>query len=410
MHNGRLYWTDWETQSVQYTDQITAGAKYSHQKSRHTIISNLTDLMDVRIFHRNRKDIRNPCATNNGDCSHMCLLNPKGYSCACPIGVLLTDDKRTCEHGPKNYILVAHRIDIRQISLDIDHLIDVVLPLPPLSNTLTLDVDTRTGDIYWADTEEDAITKSSLDGRQVRQVLSESMDTVDGLVVDSVGRKLYWTDKGRHSIEVAELDGSNRNVLIWQDIDSPRGIAIDYEFGYLFWTDWGASPRIERADMDGERRSRIVTTDVVWPNGLAVDSLKKLIYWTDAKRNHIMSSDFDGNFRMVIARNLEHPYGVAVGSNEIYFTDWKTNALHAVVQKNDAYEVKTISKELEGLMDVKVIESGRQGFTNACKANNGGCSHLCLRKPKAYSCKCPTGIRLKEGSRTECEALPTVSP
>lgn len=362
--------------------------------------------MDVRIFHRNRKDIHNPCAINNGDCSHMCLLNPKGYSCACPIGVLLTEDRQTCESGPKNYILFAHRIDIRQISLDIDHLIDVVLPLPPLQNALTLDVDTKTGDIYWADTEDDTITKSSSDGRHVSIILTESMDTVDGLVVDSVGRKLYWTDSGRHAIEVSELDGSNRNVLIWQDIESPRGIAIDYEFGYLFWTDWGSSPRIERADMDGEKRSRIVTTDVIWPNGLAVDNQKKRIFWTDAKRNHIMSSDFEGNFRKVIAKNLEHPYGVAVGIHEIYYTDWKTNALHSVTAVNDMYEIKTISKDLEGLMDVKVIETGKERFTNACKRNNGGCSHLCLRKPNSYSCKCPTGIKLKEGSLTECESMP----
>lgn len=58
-------------------------------------------------------------------------------------------------------------------------------------------------------------------------------------------------------------------------------------------------------------------------------------------------------------------------------------------------------------MDVKVVEAGEERLTNACKGNNGGCSHLCLRKPRSHSCKCPTGIRLKEGSSTECESLPT---
>lgn len=32
---------------------------------------------------------------------------------------------------------------------------------------------------------------------------------------------------------------------------------------------------------------------------------------------------------------------------------------------------------------------------NACGDENGGCSHLCLRKPDGYSCNCPTGIILK---------------
>lgn len=323
-----------------------SNSKLSHQNGggRKVIISNTSDLMDVRVFHRNRKDIRNPCAGNNGACSHMCLLKPNnGYSCACPIGVLLSEDGRTCENGPKNYVVFAHRIDIRQVSLDIDHLIDVVLPLPPITNAVALDVDRKTGNIFWGDTEEDAIFSSSPDGRQIQQIHSESMSIVDGLVVDSVGRKLYWTDAGRRCIEVSELNGLNRNVLIWQDIESPRAIAIDYEFGYLFWSDWGNTPRIERADMDGGMRSRIITADLEWPNGLAVDSIDKRIYWTDAKKNHIMKSDYEGNFRETLVKDLPHPYGVAVGKALIFFTDWKTQSLH-YISKNYEHEVKTIAK------------------------------------------------------------------
>lgn len=407
VHERRIYYTDWDTQSVQYTDDTSGSTKDIHH-SRRTIISNTSDLMDIRVFHRNRKDIRNPCANGNGDCSNLCLLNPKGYSCACPVGILLKSDKRTCENGPKNYVIMAHRVDIRQISLDIDHLIDVVLPLPPITNAVALDIDTKTGDIYYSDTEEKVIMRSSGDGRQVREVASESMDTVDGLVIDSVGRKIYWADSGRKSIEVSELDGSNRCVLIWQDVDSVRGLAIDYEFGYLFFSDWGVNPRIERADMDGDKRSRIVTTDLEWPNCLSVDQIEKRLYWTDAKMKHIMSSDFEGNFRKTIAKNLEHPYGVSVGSRQVFFTDWKTTALHYIDKTTDR-DVQTITKELEGLMDVKVIEANHPKFTDICASRgltNGGCSHLCLRKPNSYSCKCPTGIRLKEGSNHECEDLP----
>lgn len=58
--------------------------------NRQTIISNTSDLMDVRVFHRSRRHLQNPCAISNGDCSHLCLLNSQGYSCSCPIGVKLT--------------------------------------------------------------------------------------------------------------------------------------------------------------------------------------------------------------------------------------------------------------------------------------------------------------------------------
>lgn len=43
--------------------------------------------------------VPNPCATNNGGCSHMCVLSavePAGYSCLCPSDYSLTDNK-ICE-------------------------------------------------------------------------------------------------------------------------------------------------------------------------------------------------------------------------------------------------------------------------------------------------------------------------
>ena len=43
--------------------------------------------------------ITNGCAGNHG-CSHHCLLRPNGaHGCACPTGVLLKADQKTCENG-----------------------------------------------------------------------------------------------------------------------------------------------------------------------------------------------------------------------------------------------------------------------------------------------------------------------
>lgn len=43
---------------------------------------------------------QNPCdSTTNGGCSHLCLLNVRGRSCACPTGVRLLPDGTTCEKG-----------------------------------------------------------------------------------------------------------------------------------------------------------------------------------------------------------------------------------------------------------------------------------------------------------------------
>ena len=43
----------------------------------------------------------NPCGSNNGDCSHLCLMSPTApyYQCACPTGVRRLADNRSCADG-----------------------------------------------------------------------------------------------------------------------------------------------------------------------------------------------------------------------------------------------------------------------------------------------------------------------
>lgn len=395
IYDQKVYWTDMKTLNVE-------SANKNNGKDRNILIANVSDLMDVRVFHRNRKIISNLCSVSNGDCSHLCLLNPHGYRCACPIGVKLSKNRRTCNDGPNDFILFARRTDIRQISLDNDYLVDVVLPLPSMSAAMTIDVDSVTGDIYWSDTNEDVIMKSTSDGIYYSKVIGDSLGNVESLVVDSIGRKIYFTDSGRLSIEVCELNGTNRAALIFTELESPRGIAIDYNVGFLFFSDWGTQ-RIERIGMDGDKRDRIVENDLGWPNALS--TYDERIFWTDAKLKRIESCDYDGNYRKIILENLEHPYGLAVTKNHIYYSDWKTMSLHLINKHNTSTQI--VKDNLEGIMDVKFIEREKKRMENVCGHFNGNCSHLCLRNSSGFSCKCPIGIKLK--SQTECQVLPDVS-
>ena len=50
--------------------------------------------------------VRNPCTTNNGGCSHLCLTRPSKRRsnqleavCACPIGHSLMEDEQHCNPG-----------------------------------------------------------------------------------------------------------------------------------------------------------------------------------------------------------------------------------------------------------------------------------------------------------------------
>lgn len=81
-------------------------------------------------------------------------------------------------------------------------------------------------------------------------------------------------------------------------------------------------------------------------------------------------------------------------------------SLHLINKANLSTQI--VRDNLEGLMDVKFIERGRRQSENVCGHNNGNCSHLCLRNPKGFSCKCPIGTKMHEHSQTECPALPEV--
>ena len=51
----------------------------------------------------------NPCATENGGCSHLCLLAPgKRRSCACPSGIALMPDMKTCQDGKIRTCINTH--------------------------------------------------------------------------------------------------------------------------------------------------------------------------------------------------------------------------------------------------------------------------------------------------------------
>ncbi|XP_078669811.1 low-density lipoprotein receptor-related protein 4-like isoform X3 [Branchiostoma floridae x Branchiostoma belcheri] len=400
LHKDKVYWTDWQSKSIQSADKITG-------LRRQVLRENLENLMDIHMYHKDRQPVPSPCQVGNGGCSHLCLIAPlssgRGYSCACPTGVTLLGDDRTCQPRMHNFLVFARRTDVRAISLDVPYYADVMLPISGLKNAIAIDVDEKNGKVYWTDSVTDKIQRANFDGTEVENVVESGLDTTDGLAVDSVGRKVYWTDTGKDRIEVADLDGRNRLVLVWEGLDSPRAIALHYDAGYMYWTDWGSTPRVERANMDGTDRQVLVSTNLGWPNGLTIDKVAGRLIWADARTEKIESSDLNGKNRNVLVTSAPHPYGLTLMAAYIYWTDWQTRSIQRA-RKDTGEDQITIRGNLPGLMDIHAIQADNLG-TNRCGPNNGGCSHLCLPKPNGITCACPTGITLKEDGRT-CHDAP----
>lgn len=55
--------------------------------TREAIVEQLPDLMGLKAVNVNKKGGSNPCAIDNGNCSHLCLNRPSNnFTCGCPIG------------------------------------------------------------------------------------------------------------------------------------------------------------------------------------------------------------------------------------------------------------------------------------------------------------------------------------
>lgn len=400
LYGQRIYWTDWQTKSIQSADRLTG-------LDRETLQENLENLMDIHVFHRQRPPVTTLCAVENGGCSHLCLRspNPSGFSCTCPTGINLLRDGKTCSPGMNSFLIFARRIDVRMVSLDIPYFADVVVPINmTMKNTIAIGVDPLEGKVYWSDSTLHRISRASLDGSQHEDIITTGLQTTDGLAVDAIGRKVYWTDTGTNRIEVGNLDGSMRKVLVWQNLDSPRAIVLYHEMGFMYWTDWGENAKLERSGMDGSDRTVLINNNLGWPNGLTVDKTSSQLLWADAHTERIEVADLNGANRHTLLSPVQHPYGLTLLDSYIYWTDWQTRSIHRA-DKSTGSNVILVRSNLPGLMDIQAVDRAQPLGFNKCGSRNGGCSHLCLPRPSGFSCACPTGIQLK-GDRKTCDPSP----
>ncbi|EDO49133.1 predicted protein [Nematostella vectensis] len=388
LYGNKLYWTDWTTKSIHSCNKKTGFGRLKLQ-------SNVYSPMGIHVFEKARQDpLPKGCGLNNGGCSHLCLLSPQGISCACPTGVRLLLDNKTCENGPKHFLLLARRTDLRRISLDTPDHTDVVLPFVGIKHGIAVDFDPIEEYIYWSDDTLQVIKRAHIDGKGVETVASVEVQNPEGIAVDWIARNLYWTDTGMDRIEVSRLNGTSRKILISEDLWEPRAIVVDPGKGHMYWTDWGEHPKIERADLDGGNRIILVNSSVTWPNGLTIDYSDNKIYWADAKLDKIEVMDVDGsNRRVVLDSNIRHVFGLTLLGNYLYWTDWERRNIDSV-NKFTGREKRSVVEQLPDLQGLKAINMSITYGSNPCQTNNGGCSHLCLYRPAGVVCGCPNGMEL----------------
>lgn len=138
-----IYWADWNAGTVE-------AAEKHNGANRTQIHHQLDHVSDLQVFHMSRQVGWNPCAGDNGRCSHLCLARPgdprHGPYCSCPTHYTLHNT--TCS-PPTMFLLYSQRNSINRLIWETDDCPDVPLPVQNLRNIRAIEYDPVSQFLYW---------------------------------------------------------------------------------------------------------------------------------------------------------------------------------------------------------------------------------------------------------------------
>ncbi|XP_078621857.1 low-density lipoprotein receptor-related protein 2-like isoform X1 [Branchiostoma floridae x Branchiostoma japonicum] len=411
-----VYFSDWTRMGVVRIN------KFDGTGSDETIVHETTvrPYGVVSVHPVRQMQVTSPCGNNNGGCSQMCVLSHRsdndglGYRCMCQTGYELAPDNRNCTRLDK-FLLFSSRYAVRGIPLDPMQSVDAMMPVLGLrSFYIGMDFDVQERMIYYSDTNQDQIYRIKTDGTGKETVVPSRAMGPEGLALDWKSKHLYFTDSVFNTINVVHLENRWRKAIASVNVGNPRAIVIAPHSGYIFWTDWSRPARIERALTDGSERTVIVNTTLGWPNGLSIDYPQLKLYWCDAFFDKIEFSNFGGQNRgRLNVRYINHPFGVVVHEDYVYFTDWNTRSINRV-RKSDGGNQQTIRRGIQQLMEVRVFDPAKQSNRDTLCTMDGGsrndCDQFCFTvRYNQRKCACGYGFSLDSDGRT-CNPDPSNQP
>jgi hypothetical protein len=427
LYDNNLYWTDWKT------NFISAANKYDGSEPKAHIQRHQTRLFDIKVYHPSRQpkvaDNLNPCAFNNGNCSHLCLLSVNSSRiCACPHLMKLTKDNMTCESYEK-VLLIGKSNEIRAVDITKPlHHIMAPITVPKVFGPRQFEFDAKSRSIFWADSATNEVKRAQLAGSSIETIIDVIIETPNGLALDWISGNIYVTSTSSITktgkIFISNLKGEYISILMdhQQGIISPKSIAVHPLRGLLFCIDENelGEPLIFMASMNGQNKTIIVAKHfdqtLINPVSLAIDFEKDRVYWVNqaslvTDNSTIQYYDIAENRIITLYNEAEllpeqqiHPGVLCVDGDHLVISSRapSDNIIRASKDNiTDRFVYKT--QTLDHIMALKVYNASAQVGTNACASNNGGCSQLCIPINESNrTCKCTMGYFINPSNETEC--------
>lgn len=365
-------------------------------------------LQDLRVFTQQIQKGTNPCATNNGGCSHLCLFNGTHPICTCSHSMLATDGKSCIDYDT---FLVYSLIT----SIDSIHMTDpdnLNSPLPKirhpkmLRNVIALSYDYERSRIFYSDLSWSTINMVHFNGTNHTVVVS-NQPSVEGLAYEAITNSLFWTSNNVASIrslsfnemgDVSTWNQTNNNQTVRTIIrlnahDKLRGLAVESCLSMVYWTNWNShAASIQRAYLTGYGMESIITTHIRMPNAIALDYENHKLYWADARLDKVERADYDGGNRLVLTHSIpKHPFSIAIYGDLLFWTDW---ALNSVLRANKftGTDVVWLRKNIDKPMGIIAIQNTTKSCSaSPCEVLNGGCEDVCNVIGGKIKCECTQG-------------------
>ncbi|GAB1288109.1 Pro-epidermal growth factor [Apodemus speciosus] len=339
---------------------------------------------------------------DNGGCSQICLpLSPVSWECGCFPGYELQLDQKSCTaSGPQPFLLFANSQDIRHVHFDGTDYKTLLSRQMGMVFALDYDPVESKAEIYFAQTALKWIERANMDGSQRERLITEGVDTPEGLAVDWIGRRIYWADSGpgwqstqrdppvsaSQVLELKEvchwgsdLNGKHHQIIIKESISRPRGIAVH--------------PKSRRSG-----RILIASSNLLEPSGITIDFLTDTLYWCDTKQSVIEMANLDGSKRRRLTQNdVGHPFALAVFEDHLWFSDWAIPSVIRVNKRTGQNRVRLRGSMLKPSSLVVVHPLAKPG-ADPCLHKNGGCQHVCQESLGTAQCWCRDGfVKAQDG-------------
>jgi hypothetical protein len=221
-------------------------------------------------------------------------------------------------------------------------------------------VHLEAGHIYWTNMgvpnrNDGSIERVDLDGQNRVTIIGEGKTfTPKQLQLEKKSGKLYWCDREGMRVMRSNLDGSDVETLVDTSNGDARpgtdltkwcvGIAVDPDRGQIYWTQKGSDDagkgRLFRAKIDmpsGENTANRTDIELLFdglpePIDLELDLKNRLIYWTDQqdppRGNTVNRASMDADFKKrpapeILLAHLMEGIGIALDfkGDRMFLTD-----------------------------------------------------------------------------------------